>query len=208
MGTVTNGFSSKLQPDSLSSNAKMEVRLNISAALVSIVLVGWAHTQECVPLSDCPSLLALWRNRHRIPGRNVYQVSQTLREAHCGQRNNQPLVQCDEEEEEEEDNLVLDNLGARHAIYGNTGNHSCDGMIKLRHWNSNYGNVKTLRLRGGRYGNIQKLRGRTVFNVETHGTCCWKAYSDIRLQGASEDWQRVDEYPNIQPKSLKRGCNI
>ena len=35
-------------------------------------------------------------------------------------------------------------------------------MIKLRHWNSNYGNVKTLRLRGSRYGNIQKLRERQV----------------------------------------------
>ena len=96
---VTNGFSSKLQSDSFSNNAKMEVRLNISAALVLIVLVGWAQAQvggkftylteqyasnfastnpliqECIPLSDCPSLLALWRNRHRIPGRNVYQVS-------------------------------------------------------------------------------------------------------------------------------------
>merc|ERR1712018_777818 len=180
----------------------MEVRLNISAALVLTVLVAWAQAQECVPLSDCPSLLALWRNRHRIPGRNVYQVSQTLIAAHCGRRNNQPLVQCDEEEDEEED-IVGD---ARNAIHGSTGNHSCDGMIKLRHWNSNYGNVKTLRLRGGRYGNIQKLRDRQVFNVETQGTCCWKAYSDTRFRGALENWQRVDEYPSIQPKSLEKGC--
>ena len=31
----------------------------------------------------------------------VHQVAQTLRDAHCGHRNNQPLVYCNDEEEEE-----------------------------------------------------------------------------------------------------------
>ena len=35
----------------------------------------------------------------------VHQVAQTLREAHCGRQNNQPLVLCNDEEEEEEEVL-------------------------------------------------------------------------------------------------------
>ena len=31
----------------------------------------------------------------------VHQVAQTLRDAHCGHRNSQPLVYCNDEEEEE-----------------------------------------------------------------------------------------------------------
>ena len=33
----------------------------------------------------------------------VNQVAQTLREAHCGRQNSQPLVLCNDEEEEEEE---------------------------------------------------------------------------------------------------------
>ena len=55
-----------------------------------------------------------------------------------------------------------------------------------------------------------KIINFQVFNVETHGTCCWKAYSDIRFQGAPEDWQRVDEYPSVSMLLCKQinMCNI
>ena len=35
----------------------------------------------------------------------VNKVAETLREAHCGRQNSQPLVLCNEEEEEEEETL-------------------------------------------------------------------------------------------------------
>ena len=56
-------------------------------------------------------------------------------------------------------------LWKRNAVSGSSvlgGNRSCNGMLKLRHWNSDYANVKTLRLTGIRYGNLRKLRGRQV----------------------------------------------
>ena len=37
----------------------------------------------------------------------IYQVAQTLRNAHCGRINNQPKVYCNDEEEEEVEDLPL-----------------------------------------------------------------------------------------------------
>ena len=41
----------------------------------------------------------------------VHQVAQTLREAHCGHRNRQPLVYCNDDEEEE-----MDVVDARYGL--------------------------------------------------------------------------------------------
>ena len=38
----------------------------------------------------------------------VHKVAETLREAHCGRQNSQPLVLCNDEEEEEEEVLDAD----------------------------------------------------------------------------------------------------
>ena len=44
------------------------------------------------------------RNLHIVCTRAcIYQVAQTLRNAHCGRINNQPKVYCNDEEEEVED---------------------------------------------------------------------------------------------------------
>ena len=45
----------------------------------------------------------------------ICQVSQTLRNAHCGHRNRQPLVYCNDEEEEEEEDVLL--TSARFAFF-------------------------------------------------------------------------------------------
>ena len=60
--------------------------------------------------------------------------------------------------------LVLP-IRIRSALGGGlTGNHSCQGSVKLQHFNSiNFGDVKTLRLSGARFRNIRKLRDRMVF---------------------------------------------
>merc|ERR1712117_470909 len=185
---------------------KMELRhWHFSVALTFLLCVEWAKAEECVPLSNCTSLLALWTNRHNIPGRNVHQVAQTLREAHCGRQNNQPLVLCNDEEEEEEEVLEphsRENLIRSGALVGMEGSHSCRGSVKLMHYNNNFGDVKTLRLKGGAYRNIRRLEDRQVFNAENHGNCCYKLYELPRFRGNSGNL--IDEPPTIQPKSLKR----
>merc|ERR1712241_1621163 len=110
---------------------KMELRhWQFSGALTFLLCVIWARAEECIPLSNCTSLRALWANRHNIPGRNVHQVAQTLREAHCGRQNSQPLVLCNDEEEEEDeafDPQDQRNLIRSGALVGMEGSHSCRG---------------------------------------------------------------------------------
>ena len=52
---------------------------------------------------------------------------------------------------------------------------------------------------------IKKLKHRHVLRLKSDGNCCWRAYQLKRFRGRYEDiFPGYDEYPKIQPKSLKK----
>ena len=173
--------------------------------------------QNCVPLANCTSLLALWKNRHDIPGWNIHQVrwalinlslkletctlcvhahaftrwrrhsaTRTVGASTISQRSIATtrrrkkwrifhfnlrglfsllvLMSFSSFLMSNQSLLVLPIRIGGALGGGLTGNHSCQGSVKLQHFNSiNFGDVKTLRLSGARFRNIRKLRDRMVF---------------------------------------------
>ena len=52
---------------------------------------------------------------------------------------------------------------------------------------------------------IKKLKHRHVLRLKSDGNCCWRAYQFKRFRGRYEDiFPGYDEFPKIQPKSLKK----
>ena len=52
---------------------------------------------------------------------------------------------------------------------------------------------------------IKKLKRRYVLRLRSDGNCCWRAYQLKRFRGRYEDiFPGYDEFPIIQPKSLKK----
>ena len=52
---------------------------------------------------------------------------------------------------------------------------------------------------------IKKLKHRHVLRLKSDGNCCWRTYQLKRFRGRYEDiFPGYDEFPKIQPKSLKK----
>jgi hypothetical protein len=181
------------------------MKWSILVAGMVTIFAGFGQAEECVRLSDCPSLLQLFVNRNNIPGMNIHAVLQLIRGKTCGFENHSPKVRCNLEEEEQE-TTEDDEIVPRTALDLLVANEGCSGSLRLDHYDSGRTDIRTLNLgRRRRYANIRRLDQRQVFNARTDGNCCWRFYARSRFVGRSVSTTLGNSgYPEVQPRSAKK----
>ena len=58
--------------------------------------------EACVPISECPLLNWMMRNKHQIPGKTAAEVIDHVASKSCGFEDSIPLVNCPLEEDADE----------------------------------------------------------------------------------------------------------
>ena len=78
------------------------------------------------------------------------------------------------------------------------------GSLKLFHYDVGRSSFKVLRLNGGRYSNLRKLRNRTVYDSAIDGSCCWNVNRKSRFRGENKYLDHSDQTVGFTPKAAKR----
>ena len=86
---------------------------------------------------------------------------------------------------------------------------TCIGSLELSHgfMKSPLKTIQILKIssKWKKIREIKKLKRRYVLRLRSDGNCCWRAYQLKRFRGRYEDiFPGYDEFPRIQPKSLKK----
>jgi len=176
---------------------------------------------NCKLLSDCPEFLWLLRNKHDVPGMGFQEVLQYLQSKHCGFDGDDPKVNCPQVDDSiiEEDPVAIvpqsiaQTARASGVIAVNSGGRvrQCSGSITIIHYKrsgSPLEDMKALRLRGRKYGNLSSrvlTNDREVIRIQSEGNCCWRIYSSVRFRGQRQHIHSgFDGKPNINIKSVAR----
>ena len=166
-------------------------------------------SQDCIPLRQCSSLMALLENKNGLPPQvSTIDIFTVLRSSRCGFDGNDPLVWCQDEEAEEGDDIIdrqiIINRDAGPELV-------CDGMLTVIHMNPTSGlrSMKTSRLQGPVFYNIRRriLRNRRILHLRVDGNCCWKLHAIQNFRGAVQYLKPGHEASyegSFQPSSIKR----
>ena len=137
--------------------------------LVTILMFAKTSiSQNCVPLRQCSSLMTLLENKNQLLTQHqvgTIDIFTILRNASCGFEGKDPLVWCQDAEIEDGDEIVDRGVLINRDI---APEFHCAGILTLMHLDPSQGlgSMRTSRLQGPIYFNIQKAKRNRKFKME------------------------------------------